>query len=560
MTFMTVTPEMQGWGAAVRERNTFIDLVSCGPPDAPLLLERAKTDGLHTDVVAASPVALEASSTELQTGRADDGMNEVSNGSAICEKNTFLEFPPPPLSPLGLRRHVTAPPPGLEEPSASNSPRATAYGGVPEQLDLLGAPPPCMLPLEFGETPDVYNGLMSDLYLQPSAGFRPAQSCSFRQGGSAFSNVSATAVEAGPPSRLTLEKMETFDAFEACSPPELVLEKTKTFDRFEAGPPPRLMLEKMDTFDAFETGTGALFQAGQPPQLTLEKMETFDTFEAALPPQLTLEKHDTFDNFEPCRLPPETMNTYKPSRTSIQAEPFPAGPSYLPLQGIGSPQGPSLSHLAQIDRPRQQIILQDVLLDAAGLPPPPPMAPALFLDEAKAAPAPPAVAPTEGEASPPRPEELIPGNLIHKVSGNNTNHVFWVIHGSKLFSTDVRIVSTQFSMDIPGHGPEPFKLTLQPKMVINNKRGGGFKKAKGKGFVMLKCEAPVLDDGSDLAFSVRVGRGSTLQAPRGPVTNNFAEKSLCGLPDGQDEWDFRSLVDESGMLLVYVQIEAEASR
>lgn len=556
MTFTTMTPEMQGWGAAVREKNTFIDLVSCAPPDTPLLLERAKTDGLQTDVAAASPVALEASSAELERGRADDVMKEVPHGSAICEKNTFLECAPPPLSPLNLRRHSTAPPPGLEEPPASTSPRAMAYGGVPEQLNLLGAPPPSMLPLEFGETPDIYNGLMSDLYLQPSAGVRPVQSSSFRQGGSAPSNASATAAEVGPPSRLTLEKMETFDAFEACSPPVLALEKTKTFDRFEAGPPARLALEKMETFDDFETG--ALFQAGQPPQLTLEKMETFDTFEAALPPQLTLEKHDTFDNFEPCRLPPETMNTYKPSSTSPQAEPFAAGPSYLPLHRLSSPEGPSLSPLEQIDRPRQQIILQDVLLDGTGLLPPPPLAPAPFIDEAKAAPAPPAVAPTEGEASPPGLEELIPGNLIHKVSGNNTNHVFWVIHGSKLFSTDVRIVSTQFSVDIPGHGPEPFKLTLQPKMVINNKRGGGFKKAKGKGFVMLKCEAPVLDDGADLAFSIRVGRGSTLQAPRGPVTNNFAEKSLCGLPDGKDEWDFRSLVDETGMLLVYVQIEADA--
>lgn len=28
------------------------------------------------------------------------------------------------------------------------------------------------------------------------------------------------------------------------------------------------------------------------------------------------------------------------------------------------------------------------------------------------------------------------------------------------------------------------------QVVINNKRGGGFKKAKGKGSVVLKCEAP----------------------------------------------------------------------
>ena len=27
------------------------------------------------------------------------------------------------------------------------------------------------------------------------------------------------------------------------------------------------------------------------------------------------------------------------------------------------------------------------------------------------------------------------------------------------------------------------------QVVINNKRGGGFKKAKGKGSVVLKCEA-----------------------------------------------------------------------
>jgi hypothetical protein len=33
------------------------------------------------------------------------------------------------------------------------------------------------------------------------------------------------------------------------------------------------------------------------------------------------------------------------------------------------------------------------------------------------------------------------------------------------------------------------RLVGVPQVVINNKRGGGFKKAKGKGSVVLKCEA-----------------------------------------------------------------------
>lgn len=39
-------------------------------------------------------------------------------------------------------------------------------------------------------------------------------------------------------------------------------------------------------------------------------------------------------------------------------------------------------------------------------------------------------------------------------------------------------------------------LSELPQVVINNKRGGGFKKAKGKGSVVLKCEAWWVDIGS----------------------------------------------------------------
>jgi hypothetical protein len=124
-------------------------------------------------------------------------------------------------------------------------------------------------------------------------------------------------------------------------------------------------------------------------------------------------------------------------------------------------------------------------------------------------------------------------------------------------------VSQVFKVELPGHGPTPFKLVLYPKAVNDGKHGAGFKKAKGKGRVVLKCEAQLPESLSNICFRVGVGRAGkgseTLQPFRGPIVENFFEHSCHGLPKVEEEWDFSASVEDSRTFLVTVEIAAAAA-
>jgi len=467
-------------------------------------------------------------------------------GPAVCERNTFLDFSPP--VPALVRAKTAS---ALEE-------------------EVFSAPP--LLPLEFCETPDAFS-CPQLLAAAPAPQEDTRRSLDAKHTMHQKNTFWEVKPPVGPPE---LRRAKT-------DPPpglEDAMSEPDAEDSEQEPAPPMLPLDYMQTPDALSfplnPGTPSNSQIILPPGLPAVTLESslpcfapimsqgqgldaaFDDDFACFagPPPLPLEKFDTFDDFEPSQLPLEKV------REDWQ-------PSYLPLERIAvlsdeRPISPSEENLEQAEdcaMHRQQINLQEAIPESmAGgsfglpaMPPPPPMIPAPVLHEDKTCPAP-LAAPLEGDAMPPASADMRPGALVCRSSGNGASYVHWVVDGKKLFSTDVRIVSTQFELDLPGHGLQPFKVTLHPKLVINNKRGGGFKKAKGKGSVMLKCESHVLESAPLLEFSIRVGRGSMLQPPRGPVRNNFAEKSLCGLPDGQEEWDFRALVDESDLLLISLQI------
>lgn len=59
--------------------------------------------------------------------------------------------------------------------------------------------------------------------------------------------------------------------------------------------------------------------------------------------------------------------------------------------------------------------------------------------------------------------------------------------------------------------------------------------------MQLKCEAEMGDESSDatVTFMISVGHGSS----RGPVTHNFMQRGVCGLPERQQDWLFSEAVD-----------------
>jgi len=137
---------------------------------------------------------------------------------------------------------------------------------------------------------------------------------------------------------------------------------------------------------------------------------------------------------------------------------------------------------------------------------------------------------------------------------NNTTGstcICWTVDGRKLRSNDRLTVSPLFALS-DGHvdaPPLPFKMIISPKVASDGKGGASFRKANGRAIIQLKCEAPREElESYPISFFLSACSGNQqdprLQAARGPVTCNFAQTGVCGLPKDCETWDFLDVVDE----------------
>lgn len=207
---------------------------------------------------------------------------------------------------------------------------------------------------------------------------------------------------------------------------------------------------------------------------------------------------------------------------------------------------------------------------AAPVVPPPPSRPAPSI-EVPAEPGAPPLPPGESPGGAAHSKFEAPANdatafeIARQPSGitctvfGSIHHVSWQVDARKLESQDKQAVSPQFIIDLPVLGPQPFKIAIYPKITNDAKRGASFKKAKGKGKVVLKCEAQLPQDSPEIGFRVGIGRGEKMQPPRGPVAHNFYEQSMRGLAKNEEEWDFHAAVDESGTFVVSLALASSVA-
>ncbi|CAK0897110.1 unnamed protein product [Prorocentrum cordatum] len=121
--------------------------------------------------------------------------------------------------------------------------------------------------------------------------------------------------------------------------------------------------------------------------------------------------------------------------------------------------------------------------------------------------------------------------------------LWWTVHAKTLSSTDKDVVSQPFELDVAG--PVHFKLGLFPRSTCDARLNASFRRAKGRGRVTLMCTDPVRAR-TRVQFRIAVGSASSeSQEPRGPVTHDFFENRVAGLPTGSDEWDFKKIADAS---------------
>lgn len=148
---------------------------------------------------------------------------------------------------------------------------------------------------------------------------------------------------------------------------------------------------------------------------------------------------------------------------------------------------------------------------------------------------------------PPQPQTL----TRHYSTNSGYFRVHWTVDARKLRGNDKQAVSPPFELSFGNQFPNvTFKLMLYPKVVNDAKGGASFKKARGRGYVQLKCEAELSEAIANVSFRVSIGSGVSMQEPRGPVSHNFSSSAVCGLPKEQEEWDFSNVVDQESMTFV----------
>eukprot|EP00929_Paragymnodinium_shiwhaense_P037220 TRINITY_DN19870_c0_g1_i1.p1 TRINITY_DN19870_c0_g1~~TRINITY_DN19870_c0_g1_i1.p1 ORF type:complete len:595 (+),score=135.17 TRINITY_DN19870_c0_g1_i1:69-1853(+) len=278
-------------------------------------------------------------------------------------------------------------------------------------------------------------------------------------------------------------------------------------DMDDAPPPPMLGLEVLETPDWYDSpqheqlaAPGALFPGRRAAPHVLCTLPVLAESSVALP--------------EVQRLPPAMMSG------------MPRGPPTLPPGISGSmPFAPPPTYYAPPP------------VEEAELPPPP-------AGEAD-------VEELSSEAAP-----TMPNSVSVETTDSGKVRVFWALASSKLDSLDKQAVSPSFELDLAGdEGKQPFKLIVHPTPKNDGRRGAGFRKSKGKGWIELKCEAPRKSGSQGIVFRFAVGRDEVRQPTRGVVFHDFAEMgSVCGLPKGQDQWDFRAAVDDHRTFLIILEV------
>eukprot|EP00931_Biecheleriopsis_adriatica_P082710 TRINITY_DN5615_c0_g1_i2.p1 TRINITY_DN5615_c0_g1~~TRINITY_DN5615_c0_g1_i2.p1 ORF type:complete len:467 (-),score=104.30 TRINITY_DN5615_c0_g1_i2:199-1437(-) len=135
---------------------------------------------------------------------------------------------------------------------------------------------------------------------------------------------------------------------------------------------------------------------------------------------------------------------------------------------------------------------------------------------------------------------------------SNIYRVRWTVDARKLKSTDREAVSPKF--DLSFAGPVTFNMVMRPRAVGQERGEASFRRSRGRGTIMVRCMAES-DTVQKPVVTFRIGVGSSETGsrqlkPRGPVRHDFSEKNMCGLPSGQDEWDFGKAVDEQTQTFV----------
>mmetsp|Transcript_129618 Transcript_129618/g.414631 ORF Transcript_129618/g.414631 Transcript_129618/m.414631 type:complete len:328 (+) Transcript_129618:90-1073(+) len=130
----------------------------------------------------------------------------------------------------------------------------------------------------------------------------------------------------------------------------------------------------------------------------------------------------------------------------------------------------------------------------------------------------------------------------------------WTVRADRLTKMDKSAVSQEFKLDLPGHGPTGFKMLLIPMVKGEKKGDGSFKRARGKGHVVLKC-VEELEEWTRAVLCFSVGIGDTRRLPR--LSHDFAQHFHCGI-ETEKPLDFAAAADNKDSFVVRLFVASDA--
>lgn len=156
---------------------------------------------------------------------------------------------------------------------------------------------------------------------------------------------------------------------------------------------------------------------------------------------------------------------------------------------------------------------------------------------------------TAGSATSGGPGETVEVPLVATSKGGK-ELIRWRVDGRKLETQEKQILSPEFELKLPGLGASAFRLMILAKET-RGKGGRGFLKAKGCGWLFIKCADSLLPEGvAPMAFRVTVGPGRERDLP----SHQFSQHSCCPLQENKGSWDLLSMLDATKRLEVSVQV------
>lgn len=114
--------------------------------------------------------------------------------------------------------------------------------------------------------------------------------------------------------------------------------------------------------------------------------------------------------------------------------------------------------------------------------------------------------------------------------------VDWPVDAATLKKHDKQIISPSIEI-APGF---TLKAMLKPRAIGDRKNQASFHRARGRGFIELKCV-----EGSPSTTMVTVVARVGTSCDRAAVTHDFSEKSVLQLAQADETFDFRAAIDRT---------------